>query len=236
MQCIANDLRWLLGMILAAVLSSSATAQTKQFLPEVDAYYKLKTDVRIWFQAKETDEAGAPLTAEFGPSLDFYLKPRIRLSDITLFDLDDSKSRPLILSIGYRYLPYPSAPPTNRMEPVATINVPVPKVKFLVTDRNRADLDWQNGSFNWRYRNRVQLERTFRIRSYHISPYVSAEFYYSSQYSKWSDTALYAGTYLPIGKHVEFNPYYAHQNNTSSSPNQLYNQIGLMLNLFFSRR
>jgi len=103
----------------------------------------------------------------------------------------------------------------------------------LLSDRNRADLDWLSGTFSWQYRNRVQFERTVRISSYHLSPYASAEFFYQSRYEKWSDTAIYAGCLFPIGRHVEFNPYYEHQNQTGRSPNQQLNQLGLMLNLYF---
>ena len=190
----------------------------------------------MWFQAKGTREDGAPLQAEIGPSLDFYLKPFLHLKGATEFDLDDSKSRPFVFSIGYRYLPQANgAPSTNRMEPVVTFNFPL-KGKILLSDRNRGDLDWQNGGFTWRYRNRIQFEKTFRWDSYHFSPYASAEFYYASQYAKWSDTAIYVGCLFPFRKHFEFNPYYEHQNSTGKSPNQQYNQLGLMLNIFFQAR
>jgi len=237
MRRLADFGRWWLALALFVLaLDLAAAAQTSQFLPEVDAYYTLTPAVRVWLQAKETDEAGAPVTAEFGPSLDFFLKSLPLLSDITAHDNDDSKSRPFVLSIGYRYLPYPDSPPTNRMEPVLTLNAPLHKVRVLVSDRNRFDLDWQNGGFTWRYRNRLQLERTWQIRSYHLSPYASAEFYYESQYGKWADTAIYVGCLFPIGKHFELNPYYEHQNETGKSPNTLYDQFGLMLNMFFSRK
>src|SRR5271167_650734 len=212
------------------------SAQTDQLLPEIDTYFKLTSDLRVSFQAKETREAGEPVQAEIGPSLDFYLKPLVRLTKITTFDLDDSKSRPLVFSLGYRYLPQANhAPATNRMEPVVTFNFPV-KARFLLSDRNRADLDWTSGNFSWRYRNLFQIERRLTIRSYHPAPYASAEFFYESHYGKWGDTAIYAGCLFPIGKHVEFNPYYEHQNNTGKSPNQQLNQLGLMLNLYFSVR
>jgi hypothetical protein len=211
-------------------------AQTLQGLPEIDTYVKLDTDVRFTFQVKETREGGEPTQAEIGPSLDFYLKPLVKLTGATEFDIDDSKSRLLVLSIGYRYLLQANGGPgTNRMEPVATFNFPM-KGRFLLTDRDRADLDWQNHGFSWRYRNRFQIERTLSLRSYHPAPYVSAEFFYESRYSKWSDTALYAGCLFPIGKHVEFDTYYEHQNNTGSHPNQQLNQLGVILNLFFSVR
>jgi hypothetical protein len=117
-----------------------------------------------------------------------------------------------------------------------TLNYPVPKIRFLISDRNRADLDWKSGSFTWRYRNRFQLERTLKVGSYHLSPYASAEFFYQSQFGKWSDTAIYAGCLFPIGKRFELNPYYEHQNITGKNPNQLLNQAGLMLNMYVSRR
>jgi hypothetical protein len=58
-------------------------------------------------QAKETYKAGDPVTEKLGSGLTFHFRPLVRLQNITTFDLDDSKCRPLIFSIGYRYLPYP---------------------------------------------------------------------------------------------------------------------------------
>jgi len=214
------------------VLGVRAGAQIDQLLPEVDLYHKLAPDVRVSFQAKETREGGDPVQAEIGPTIEFYLKPLVRLKNVTRFDLDDSKPRPLVLAIGYRYLASPNSPEVNRMEPVATAHFPM-KGAFLLSDRNRADLDWKSGKFFWRYRNLVQIEKRLSIRSYHPAPYASVEFFYQSQYSKWSDTAIYAGCLFPMGKHLEFNPYYEHQNNTGKSPNQQLNQLGLKLTIVF---
>ncbi len=223
-------------VLILLALCRAAVGQTDQLLPEIDAYYKVSPPLRIWFQAKQTREDGAPVTAEIGPSLDFYLKSPVKFADVTAFDLDDSKSRLLVVSVGYRYLPTPNEAPTNRFEPLFTVNCPIAKIGLLLSDRNRADLDWRAGNFTWRYRNRIQLERTIRTGSYHPSLYASAEFFYNSQYSKWSDTALYVGCLFPFGKHFEFNPYYEHQNQTGNSPNQQYNQLGLMLNIFYGRK
>ena len=186
-------------VVLVIVGCLHGGAQTDQLLPEIDTYVKLTSDLRISFQVKETREGGDPTQAEIGPSLDFYLPPLARLQNVTKFDLDDSKSRPLVFSIGYRYLPQANnAPATNRMEPVVTFNFPL-KGRFLLSDRNRADLDWKSGNFSWRYRNRFQIEKRVTIRSYHPGLYASVEFFYESQHSKWSDTAIYTGCLFPIG-------------------------------------
>ena len=226
--------RWLMLALLLLLPSSSAFAQTSttEFLPEIDANFKLNSYVRFVFQAKDTREGGDPTQAEIGPSIEFYLKPLLKLKNVTLFDLDDAKSRPLVLAVGYRLVSTPGKPATNRMEPVLTFHVPI-TARILITDRNRADLDWQAGKFTWRYRNRLTAERRFTIKDYHPAPYVSAELFYESQYSKISSTNLYAGCLLPVGKHVQFDPYYEHENNTGKRPNSQVNAIGLVLNLFF---
>ncbi len=220
--------------LLVLLLCPPVLAQTSttEFFPEFDVYAHLNPKVRFVFQAKDTREGGAPTQAEIGPSIDFYLKPLIKLKNATVFDLDEAKSRPLVLSIGYRYVPSPNKPTINRMEPVATFHYPL-RGRVLITDRNRFDLDWSNGGFTWRYRNRPTVERRITIHSYHPAAYVSAEFFYESQYAKWSTTDLFAGCLLPLGKRFQFDTYYEHENNTGKSPNQQINAGGLILNLYF---
>ena len=227
---------WLKAAIVALPLfllaRGSAGAQTFQFLPEVDLYHKLTPDIRFTFQAKETREAGDPTQAEIGPSFDFYLKPIVRLKDVSALELDDSKSRPLQLAVGYRFVPSPDKPATERLELAATSHMPLVG-KILMSDRSRADLDWSNGQFTWRYRNRLTLERRFAIGAFHPAPYVSAEPFYESQYNKWNTTAIYVGCLFSMHRHFEFNLYYEHQNVTSKHPNQQFNQFGLILDLYF---
>ncbi len=120
-------------------------AQTTQVLPEIDTYFKLSSELRISFQAKETREAGDPTQAELGPSLDFYLKPLLRLRRVRGVRLDDSKSRPVVFSLGYRYLPQANgSPATNRMEPVLTFRFPA-KADFCSRPKP-GDLDWRSGT------------------------------------------------------------------------------------------
>jgi hypothetical protein len=221
------------GTFLVGFACLSARAQDVQFLPEVDAHLKLNSVFRVYLQAKNDRDGGQPNQFSIGPSLQLYLKPLIKLKNITTFDLDDSKSRVSILETGYRYITSPEAPTENRMQAVDTLHFPM-KTGLLISDRNRADLDWKNGDFTWLYRNKLSLERTFSTRSVHFIPYVAAEPYYESQYKKWSTTALYAGCYIPVGKYVQFNSYYEHENNTGKKPNKQVNSIGLALYLYFS--
>lgn len=221
-------------LLLFRCAPAFAQSSVTEFFPEFDTYFKLNSNIRVVFQAKETREGGDPTQAEIGPSIECYLKPLLRLKKVTAFDLDDAKSRPLELAIGYRYVPTPGKPTVNRLEPVVTFHFPL-IAQILLSDRNRADLDWSAGTFTWRYRNRVTLERRIAIHSYHPAPYASAEVFYESKYGKLSTTALYAGCLFPVGKYVEIDPYYEHENNTGKSPNQVINAAGLVLNLHLWR-
>ena len=115
---------------------------------------------------------------------------------------------------------------------MGTGNLPF-KGGLLITDRNRVDVNFTNGSTYWRYRNKLTLQRTVTFRAYHPSLNASVEIFYNSRYGKWSTTAIYAGAILPIGQRIELNPYYEHQNITGTAPNQQIDSLGLILNLFF---
>jgi Protein of unknown function (DUF2490) len=212
---------------------ASLRAQTVQFMPEIDTYLKVTSKVRVYFQAKDDREGGDPTQATLGPSIQLYVKPLVKLRKIAAFDLNDARQRISVFEVGYRSITAPSAPPENRFLTAVTLHFPL-KAAILLTDRNRADLDWKAGTFSWRYRNKLALERTFAIHSYHVMPYAAAEPFYESQYEKWSTTSLYAGCLLPVGKHVQFNPYYQHDNNTGKKINTQLNSMGLALDLFFS--
>jgi hypothetical protein len=230
--------RWLgtLSVILLSLPFSNIPVQGQdvQFLPEVDTYLKLNSMFQVYNQMKDDRDGGDSTQITSGPSVQLSLKPLLKLKKITTFDLDDAKPRALVLEAGYRYITAPNEPLDNRLEVSASSHFPL-KAGFLVTDRNRSDLDWKAGVSNWRYRNKFTLERTFGIYSYHLIPYVAFEPYYESQYNKWSTTTEYAGCILPVGKHVEFNPYYEHENDTGSKKrNKQENFVGLAVYFFFS--
>jgi hypothetical protein len=222
-------------VLVLPTVYARAQAPITAVLPEADDYFRLTSSARLVFEAKGYMENGDLSHAQIGPSLQFNVRPFKKLKEITLFDLDDMKSMPIVFTIGYRYLPSTAQPNINRMQPILMFHIPFPGTT-LVSDRNRADLDWSKGNFNWTYRNRITAERRLAIRSYHPGPYVSAEFSYQSQFSKWSVTRLFAGCLLPLSKRFELDGYYEHVNSTGVHPNHQVNAAGLALNLYLSRR
>jgi hypothetical protein len=206
--------------------------QDIQFLPELDFNLKVNSVIRLNFDPSR--ELGDPPQYSLSPSIQFHLKPLIRLEEVTAFDLDDAKKKVLVLQTGFQYLiPPDHAATTNRVLAMATSNFPL-KGGFLVSDRNRVDWDWKIGTFDWRYRNKFTVQRTLPNPSIHLIPYVASEFYYESQYTKWSTTALYGGFLLPVGRHLQFDAFYENMNNTGKRPNKPDRGIGLGLHFYFS--
>ena len=225
---------WWVGGFLFGLMCLTAKAQDVQFEPELDQNLKLNSVFRLGSTAKGDREGGDPVQTQIGPDIEFYIKPLLRLKRITAFDLNDAKSKSLVLETGYLSVTAPDTPNINRMILSVTSHAPL-KYGFLVSDRNRADLDWETGkTFEWRYRNLLQVERAIPIYSYHMIPYVSAEPYYETKYEKWSTTALTVGGLFPVGQHVQFDLYYEHDNNTGGKKNAQTENIGLALHLYFS--
>ena len=224
---------FVMSVVLACLGGPPIYSQNTQFLPEIDAHLTVNSYVRVYLEAKDDREGGDPHQSTVGPSVQIYLKPLINLKRVALFDLDDSKSRPLVFESGYRVISAPDTPTDNRALEAVTFQFPL-VAEILLADRNRADLDWKNGVFSWRYRNKLTLQRTFAIYSYHLIPYIAAEPFYESRYGKWSATDLYAGCQLPVGKHVQFNPYFQFENDTGKKPNRQQYYVGLALHLYFS--
>lgn len=224
-------MRWLLGAVVFLLYGVTSIAQTSEFLPEINLYVGLARTSRLAFQVKETRENGIPAQAEIGPSIDFHLRP---MKNLIPNNVDESKTRFILVSFGYRYLPSADGPEIHRALAVATPRYPLAS-KLVVSDRNRAELNFSQGVTTWRYRNLLQIERETSIFGYNPTPYTNVEFYYDSRFSKWSSTAIEAGCQLPIGKHTEIDIYYEHQNNTGEPPNQQVNAVGIMLNLHIKK-
>jgi hypothetical protein len=218
--------------LLVAGPPGSAQHSISQAWPEIDTFFKVNSSVRLSFFAATTREEAEGTDAEIGPNFDFFAKPLRKAARFTVFDLDQSKSRLLMLRAGYRYMPSTTAPTENRAILEATGRYPLARGS-LVSDRNRADFRFIEGESSWRYRNRLTAEREFTIKSYHFAPYVRAEGYYDSRYGKFSRTAETVGCPFPIFKHSETEPYYEHQNDTSQAPNRQVNAFGLVLSLYF---
>jgi len=223
------------AVLLIMLSGIPARAQTQQLWPEVSTFVKLNDRMRFYFLATTVKETRDSTEGEYGPNFDFYFKPlRKKHVALNLFSPDESKTRLVMVRVGYRYIhPYTGDDPGEHrgvLELTTRHDLPG---GVLASDRNRMDLRSIGGEYSWRYRNRLTLEREFSIGRFKFSPYARGEAYYDSRFDKFSRNALIGGSTFPITRHIELEGYFEHQNDSGGTPNRTVNAVGVVVNLYF---
>ncbi|MCM3903572.1 MAG: DUF2490 domain-containing protein [Pyrinomonadaceae bacterium] len=220
---------------LAAAFSSSVHAQqdsdtVKQIWPEVDIYIPLNEKFRLFFLATTTknEETRDNTEGQVGAHVDYQLNKKVSLR------------------AGYRYAfslggsdPYKE----HRIIFEQTLRQPLP-LQVLFSDRNREDLRWVNGEFSARYRNRVTLEREFKVLNRPVTPYGSAEVFYDSRFNAWSRNRLTVGAQFSFKrgaplislihpkKQLVLDVSLARQNDSRSQPSHV-RALGIAFSIYF---
>ena len=228
---------WRLGCLVAliAAFSSGARAQqdpetVKQFWPEVDIYVPLNKKFRLFFLATTTkaEETKDNIEGQVGAHIDYHLHEKVSLRT------------------GYRYgFSLGGSDPfkEHRIIVEQTLRQPLP-LQVLLSDRNREDLRWVNGEFSARYRNRVTLEREFKVRNRPITPYGSAEAFYDSRFKTRNRNRFAVRVQIAFKrgaplislihqkKQMVLDVYLMRQNDSRSQPRHL-NAVGMAFNIYF---
>ena len=223
--------RLALLIVLCAGLSPRAGAQSSsdQFWPEIEGYYSFNPKFRLGVMASRSTDGASYNSIEIGPTLNFFAK---RFVQPVLSTPNEAKNNLLVFGVGYRYLAGINQAPENRIELDFAPQFHLP-LGFQAGDRNRVDLRFIEGSdFSWRYRNRLSLQRSFKVHRLVFSPYAQGEFFYSSSSESWNKTTFQAGSDFPFRKHFDFELYYEHDNNVGSIPNEV-NAFGVTVNIYF---
>ncbi len=214
------------------VLPLSVLGQTSQVWPEIDTYIKFNPKVRLFLTSQLTREEKRSSESDLGIHLDLFVKP-IRPNLLATRSLDRSKIHVFFFRVGYHFIrPLESGYIEHRLVTQGTAKHPV---RFGVTlaDRNQMDLRFTKGGFSWRYRNRLSMERTFKIWHISLDSYARTELWYDDKYHKWSRTVLDIGAEFPINKRMSVESYFEYQNNYSAPPNSQLNGVGLVYILYF---
>jgi hypothetical protein len=103
---------------------------------------------------------------------------------------------------------------------------------LLLTDRHRTDLRVINGRFAWRYRNRMTLERSFKVGRLSLTPFARGEVFYDGYWGLWSQNSYSMGATFPISNRLDLAPFYEHRNNSKSTPQHI-DALGFAMSLYF---
>ncbi|HET8782822.1 MAG TPA: DUF2490 domain-containing protein [Pyrinomonadaceae bacterium] len=214
----------------AGVCCQEPSETRKEIWLELDVYVPVNEKFRLFFLVSETraEETRRSFETTFGAHVDYTVNKR------------------LVLRNGYRYTFAPGEDDTfqeHRIVTEQTFRQDLP-LAILLSDRNREDWRLVNGNFSFRYRNRLRLEREFRLWGRSFTPYGSVEAYYDSRFDVWNRNRLTAGMEFQLKrgfpllreltprKQVILDLYYTKQNDSRSQPHHIH-AFGASLALHF---
>lgn len=243
LRCSSCFHNWLRMVAFCCILSLPAQAYAadnteEQFWPELDVYYHLNRSVRLMFFSAVTKDRDVDyLDGELGGRLDIYV-PRFRpVLFRRLVREDDSRMQRMQFRAGYRYNHSIGRTPSTTeqrtfLDGVVRWAVPA---NVLMSDRNRFEFRLVNGSYSWRYRNELKLERDFQVRHRSFTAYTSSEEFWDSRFNRWNRLRFTGGLVLPFRKIWELKPHYSRQINTTAQTRNT-NAIGITLSVYVPKQ
>ena len=210
------------SMAVLVILAAAAAAQDtpQEVWPEAQFYVHLNEKLRLRALASLTKgkESGKFTEGTFEVDIDVGLKNILKR--VLAENPNTERGKYLTLRAGYVHVAalHDEENPSNEHRAILelTPRYPLPGA-FLLSNRGRAEGRWINGSPSFRFRNRLRLERDFKIRSFRITPYLTGELFYDSRYHKWNRNEYSFGAEMPIRRHAIIEFYFLRQNTSQSS-------------------
>jgi hypothetical protein len=229
--------RLLVSTILFLSLSSAAQSQTsdesKQFWPAFNASFELSSRSRIT-AILEKHKGEDSLFDQWKVGAIFTVRVR-RLGQQLRHDVDKENEYNLVLGGGYQFVKTDQNG-GNKDEHRLLLQV-TPKyflfAGILAQDRSQFEFRWINGTYNFRYRNKLTIERTFKINKVRFNPYASGELFWDRNHHAWNQNQYAFGVRWPYKKSFVLDTYYLHQNCTTCSLDPI-NVLGVTAKVYFA--
>jgi hypothetical protein len=126
---------------------------------------------------------------------------------------------------SYTYIVNRPSPNTNAIENRLSLPATIISPKFhgfTISNRNLLERRLRKPVNSWRYRNRLQIERTFKPKNFEFRLFASDEVFYDFRARSWVRNRFTIGVGKPISKQLSFDVYYLRQNDGRSRPGGLH--------------
>ena len=209
-----------------------SSGESNQFWPTLNASFELGKRSRITTTIEKHNGEDAPYDQwKFAAIFSHRIN---RIGEYLRHDVDKENEYNLVLGGGYEFL---RTDQNGRQKNEHRILVQaIPKyvlfAKILAQDRNRIEFRWTNGIYDFRYRNKLTIDRTFKIDKLRLIPYASGELFWDRNHHAWNENQYAFGVRFPYKKSFMLDTYYLRQNCTTCSLDPL-NVFGVQANLYF---
>ena len=151
-------------------------------------------------------------------------------------DIDGENQYNLAVGVGYEYVRTEQTSGNKLEHRVIFQTTPkyVPVWGILIQDRSRAEFRWVDDVYNFRYRNRLTVDRELKLNRVRLTPYTSGELFWDRNHHAWTENQYNFGVQLPYKKRFMLDAYYLRQNCTTCSQDPV-SVFGIKLNFYFKR-
>lgn len=224
---------FLISLALLVAFSGDTTGQTdtaaKEFWPSVKVHFDFPRSLRLQLTAERHDgEDARNLQSKFGALFSFRMK---RIVTNRLAGVDSEERYYMTVGAGYERL-QPSG--ENRLVIQATPRF-MPGAGILLTDRSRMEFRWLKTSYDFRYRNKLAIQRDLKVEKFRFTPYASGEIFWARNLHAFNENQYALGVQLPFKRRLMLDTYYQRQNCNTCTQEKI-NIFGLSLNLFFGKK
>jgi Protein of unknown function (DUF2490) len=189
---------------LAAQTSIKWPRTDFQAWTELELSHRLKpyADLSANNSFRWSEDAGHLVYRRVGADVNFKLSKFLTLTPGYAFYYTDSTR------IGFSH--------ENRLTFAATVGGSVRRWK--ISDRNRVERRFTSSGDSWRYRNRVEIQRPFKLAGHSFQADVWDEVFYDSAVKVWSRNRAAAGVDKEISSRLRVGLYLIHQNDGRTLP------------------
>lgn len=232
---------WTVNVLLAVAILlgalCSATAQTEsstEFWPAVRLNLDLHPKIGLQvYGEKHNGEELSEAESKAGAKVTYRVKP---LFKVLHGDIDSENQYLVTVAAGYEYIrKSKNGQPANENRLIIE-STPryAPGAGFLVLNRNRMEFRWIDGTYNFRYRFKMTVQRAFKAHRFRFTPYASGELFWDRNLHAWNKNQYAFGVQLPFKQRLMLDTYMLHQNCTSCGQDSL-NALGVSVNFYFRR-
>jgi hypothetical protein len=226
-----------LSLICFASATSGQVDKRHEVYPEVDIWIRTAPDQQVYLfapymESLDDDYHQVGIGAMYSWSFD---QNNLAMFDWLAARENSENFRNFTARVGYYYaqsLGDGGAAYTEQYIP-AELHIRAYSIGgILITDRNRIEIGKINSANVFRYRNRLTIERQFKlVDQIRITPYANIEASFDSRYDTFNRIKATVGAKLPIFSFFSIDGYYAFSNDTRSSIQNKHG-AGLTLNLY----
>lgn len=219
------------------LLASRSDAQTphdqsvEEFWPTISSTIELGHRVRLQTTAENHSGVDGPFTQwELSAILSYRAMRKLRLRQ---GDNDEENKHDLTVGAGYMFVQQDENGVVQGEHRILVESTPKHSLGlgFLLQDRNRIEFRWRENGYDFRYRNRLMIDRPIQIRGFKFIPYAFGELFWARNAHAWDENRYAFGLRLPYKKSVMVDFYYLRKNCTGCRRTPT-NAAGLTVNLY----